>query len=261
VAVDLVCAGILIVFAVIGAVRGLVRQVFGLVALAAVAVLAAPVGVRGGMLVAGAFGWGPGFTAKFKIATVLAAALVIWLVVRVVGRLVERAVGRNRTDERGLAPWNRYWGAAFGMLKAGLLCWLLLAFFDAFPGVAPGVTRAAAESWSIKTTQLFNPFARSMRAERRRQMEDALIALWKLKRHPAAWSRVVEEESVQNVLRHERILNLLDEGRGDLVGAVTDEEFRESLEGIDWQDVAAEAEAALEEAEKDRSKEEQDGEE
>ncbi len=249
--VDVACAVVLIAFAILGAWRGLIRQVFSLLAVVMIALFAVPVGVA----VAGpiAEGWGPGAATKLKIGLSLGAALAIYIFVKLIGGAADHAIGRRRAGggESQLAPWNRYWGAALSVVKAALLCWLIVCFFTAFPDLAPGATARVRKSWSGRTTQLFNPFERWIGSETRLAMRSALVDLWKLKRYPAAYRKVIREESIQRVLEHKRIRELLDEGKGNIIAALASREFRESLSDVDWAQVADVTREALAEAEKE----------
>ncbi len=237
---DILCVVVLVLFGILGAVRGFIRQAFSLLAFLLIAVLAAPVGVA----IAG-----PDATTNVKIWTSLGTALVIYILTKIVGAATDEAIGSKRSaeGEPRPAPWNSYCGAALAVIKAGLLCWLILCFFTAFREMVPGVTAFVQDSCSVKTTRLFNPFAHWIRPETRRDMERALIALWEIKRHPATWSKVIKEKSIQRVLKHDRLRKLLDQGKGDLIGALADEGFQNSLAEIDWGNVANIAGRALSE--------------
>jgi uncharacterized membrane protein required for colicin V production len=250
--VDVTCALVLALFGVLGAVRGLIRQVFSLVALVLIALFAVPLGARAAGYLAKGRNWTPTVTTHVKIALALAVAFAMYLAVKLVGFVVERALGRRHGEAEHvapMAPWNRWWGAGVGVLKAGVLCWLVLCFFIAFPGMVPGAARAAEESWSGRTTRLYNPFQRWIPYEQRPHLEEALLNLWKLNRkHPAAWKKVVEEETVQDILQHERIDDLLKGKQTAVLDALGDPDFRAKLRTIDWEHVAEITEQALEEA-------------
>ncbi len=248
-AVDIVCLVALVLFALLGAWRGFLRQVFSLAALILIGLFAAPLGVLMALPVIAANDWDPGTATALRIGFVLGAALAIYIVVKAVGAMCDRSFGR-REGGPGLAPWNRYWGAALGVVKAGILCWLVLSFLSAFPDTAPGAARRVEEAWSARTVQLYNPFERWILPDQREDMQRALVALWELKRHPSKWDDVMEEKSIQRVLKHKELAGLLDSERADaVVRALTDEDFRRSLREIDWGRVADVAEDALSEAE------------
>ena len=250
--VDIICVGALILFALLGAWRGFVRQVFSLLAFMLIALFAVPLGVWMAAPVIASSTGGPGAATRLRVGFALGAAVGIYIVTKVAGLFFEHAVGRRRAEGGpGLAPWNRWWGAALGVVKAGALCWLVLCFFTAFPKVAPGAAGRIDGAWAARTPRLFNPFACWILPEQRGDMEEALIALWQLKRHPAKWDDVVAEKTVGRVLKHDRLAGLLDAGQGDLVGALTDEEFRKSLREIDWGHIAEIANGALNDAEPD----------
>ena len=243
--VDIICAAVLFLFCLLGAWRGFVRQVFSLLAFVLIALFAVPLGVLMASPVIKSSDWGPGVATHLRIGFALGAAVAIYIVVKVIGSFVNSAIGRHRVDgATRLAPWNRYWGAALGVVKAGVLCWLVLSFFAAFPKIAPAVTAKAEESWSARTTRLYNPFARWILPEQREDMEEALVALWKLKRHPTKWDEVVQEKSIQRVLKHERIAGMLESGRNP-VSALADEDFRKLLREVDWENIAEIANDAL----------------
>ena len=244
--IDLVCAAILIGFGLLGALRGLISQVFGLIAVVAMALFAVPLGVLIASPIAESSEWGPLSAVKFKIGMSLAMALLLYVTARLIGAWVNSKIGKTRVrsgedeeeelgePEMTLAAWNRYWGTALNVVKGALICWLVLCFFVAFSRVSPSTTAVIAESWSAKTTKLFNPFQQWMPPD----ADEALVALWKLKQNPDAYDLVLEEESIQRVLEHPQLKKLLDEGKGDLLSALRDEELRESLGDIDWTNVA-----------------------
>jgi len=221
-----------------------VRQVFSLLAFVLIALFAVPLGVLMASPVIKSSDWGPGVATHLRIGFALGAALAIYIVVKVIGAFVNSAIGRHRVDGTRLAPWNRYWGAALSAVKAAVLCWLVLSFFAAFPKIAPAVAAKAEESWSARTTRLYNPFDRWILPEQREDMEDALIALWQLKRHPTKWDEVVQEKSIQRVLKHERIAEMLESGNNP-VSALADDDLRKLLREIDWENIADIANDAL----------------
>ena len=240
----------LVIFALIGACRGVVRQVFSLLAFVLAALFAAPLGVLMAAPVIESSDWGPGAATNIRIGFVIGVALGIYIIVKIIGAWVDRSIGRRSPEEsHKLAPWNRYWGAALSIVKAGVLCWLVLCFLVAFPKIAPGASARVQESWAARTTSMFNPLARWIVPEQRGDMEEALFALWKLKRNPSKWNNVIEEKSIQRVLKHERLVGLLDGGQGDLMSALADKDFRESLREIDWDNIAEVANDAHAEAE------------
>lgn len=245
---------VLVIFALIGAWRGFVRQVFSLLAFVLVALFAAPLGVLMAAPLIASSDWAPGDATKIRIGFVIGVVIGIYIIVKIIGAWADRAIGRRSPEEsHRLAPWNRYWGAALSILKAGVLCWLVLCFLVTFPKIAPGASGRVQDSWAVRTTDTFNPLDRWIVPEQRGEMEEALAALWKLKRNPAKWEKVIEEKSIQRVLKHERLVGLLDAGEGDLMSALADEDFRESLREIDWGTIAEIANKANTKAEEESS--------
>jgi len=159
--VDVICAAVLIVFALLGAWRGFVRQTFSLVAFALIALVAAPLGVWMADRVVRAGAWAPGDVTDVRIGFSLGVAVGVYIVVKLIGAWVGRVIGRRRPEkDRTLAPWRRYWGAALGIVKAGVLCWLVLCFLAACPQVSPGAAGPVKKSWAARTVGLYNPFDR-----------------------------------------------------------------------------------------------------
>jgi membrane protein required for colicin V production len=251
--VDIVCIVALVLFAILGAWRGFISQVTSLVAFVLIALCATPLGVKVANMIVESGEWEADAIRNLKIGMSIAAAVLIFIVVKLIGALLNRSIGRAEPTEDdntpGMAPWNRWWGAAFGVLKAAVLCWLVLCFFVAFPKLSTSVAAGVGESWAGRTVSLFNPIDLWMEKDERAGMEDALVALWKLKKHPGAFTEVAKEDSVREVLDHPRVRELLDEGKGDLIGALTDKGFRQSLKDVNWPRIADIAEDALEEAE------------
>ena len=156
---DVVCVVILLLFGLIGLVRGFRRQASSLAAFALIALFAVPLGVTIAEPAARAWDYSGPSARNLKIAAALGAAFVIYVIVKLAGAAINRAVCKRIEGERGTAPWSRCWGGALGIVKAGVLCWLVLCFFVAFPGIAPRTTASVDKSWSAKTTGLWNPFA------------------------------------------------------------------------------------------------------
>ena len=71
-------------------------------------------------------------------------------------------------------------------------------------------------------------------------MKQALSALLSLRQDPSKWDKVRDKNSIQRVLKHERLAALLDgeQGQKDVVSTLKDEEFRASLREIDWGNIA-----------------------
>ncbi|MFW6159073.1 MAG: CvpA family protein [Planctomycetota bacterium] len=251
VAIDIACAVVVVLFTIFGALRGFIDQVFGLLALVAAALFAVPAGVALSEPFIKASETGPYEQARLKMILALVCVLVIFVLVKLVGLVLDKRLGKRRVSEpeeegaeetRKMRGWNRYWGAVTGATKAVLVCWLVLCFFAAFRSIAPGATAAVDTSWAGGTTRLFNPFDRIAPPD----LERAVLALWELnENHPAAFHQVMQKESIRRVREHEALRDLLDERRGDVIGALRDPDFRQTLQQIDWAEVARVAEQAL----------------
>ena len=154
---DILCIVVLVVFGFIGVVRGFFRQVTSLAAFALIALVAVPVGVA-------VAEWpSPSASRDLKIGMSFVVALVIYAAVKLAGLVLSRAVQKANAPDRTLAPPSRCWGGTLGVIKAGILCWLVLCYFMAFPGIRPRTTASVRRAWSAKTTKLWNPFARWIR--------------------------------------------------------------------------------------------------
>ncbi len=253
--VDIVCIVAVVFFAVLGAWRGLISQIFSLAAFVLIAVGATPLGVMATNALAAGKDWQADSIKHLKIGMCFAAAVAIYILVKLVGALLNRSIGRTDVGEDGgkrrMAAWNRWWGAAFAVLKAGVLCWLVMCFFVAFPKTSPRVAEAIEQAWAGRTVALLNPVDYWIAKDERANMESALVALWTLKKHPGAYAEIGEEPSLQEVFNHPSVRHLLDEGKGDLVAALSDEGFRQALKDINWARIARIAEQALAEAERE----------
>jgi hypothetical protein len=242
---DIVFASVLVLMALWGAWKGFVRQLFSLGAVVAVIVFALPAAAKLTELVAEGRDWGPGTVKGVRIAAIVVAAIAINLGVNLVGRWVDRIAGRKRFEEGArMASWNRSWGAALGVVKAALACWLVMCFFGAFDETIPAVNRDFEGSWAARTTGLFNPFVYWFDKEQRQGFGGTLKELWELRKHPDKWQHVETDESVQKVMGNDRLRALAKDSETTVVDLLKDEKFRESLKGVDWgavRDAIAEA--------------------
>ena len=164
----------LILFGVLGAWRGLFRQVFSLIAFVLIAACAVPAGVwiaeRGGdfgqesvRAVAGA-----------RLALSVGIGVCIYVFVKLTGLMLDRRRRQFEADKkRSLTPASRYWGGAVSVVKAAVLCWLVLCFLVTFRWVAPGLTDQVEASWSGRTVRLFNPCERCVPRDADRVAEPA----------------------------------------------------------------------------------------
>ena len=247
--VDVVCVIALLLFGLMGAWRGLIHQVFSLVALVLILLFAVPAGIKVANLIMAGSEWSAQSAHNLRIGMLVAATAAIYVLVKLLGTVVEKAIGKTtlEDDDVGMATWNRYWGAALGVVTSALVCWLVLCFFMAFPRVSRKAADLAEDSWASNTTRVYNPFDRWMEPGNRADFEDAMLALWKLRRRPGAWEKVGEEESVREILQHKHLTRLLedDEGKGSVAGMLMDEDFRRTVRRIDWAGVADTANRAL----------------
>jgi len=163
--IDALCVLVLVIFGLLGAWHGVRTEVFGLLAVVLIALVAPPAGSVLGGAVAGAT-WSATRVELVKLGAAGVVALALYAAVRLWAARTNRAREKRRRELGGrLTPalWSRYWGAALNVVKAAIVCWLILSFFVAFPRVTPAVKTAADRSWSAKTTNLYNPFARWIR--------------------------------------------------------------------------------------------------
>ncbi len=163
--IDILCLLTLVCFGLIGSRRGVLAATFGLLAVVLFVALALPVGAAVGDVI----GRGGDGSSSSVVWLKLGAAFVVGAVLYVglracaasAGRALRRRPGARLTPALG----SRYWGAALNVVKAALICWLVLCFFVTFPKAGPGVKALADKSWSVKTTGLFNPIAHWVQAE------------------------------------------------------------------------------------------------
>jgi hypothetical protein len=238
---DMICGSLVLLMALWGAWKGFVRQLFSLAAVVVVILFALPAAAKITEFVAEGRDWGPGTLRGVRIGAIVVAVIGINLGVNLLGRWVDRIIGRKRFEEGAkMATWNRWWGAALGMIKAGLACWLVLCFFVAFPKTLPAVNRHFDETrpWAVRTTALFNPFTYWFDDEAREDFGATLKELWELRDQPDKWDRVMANDEVGKVVDNERVKEI-EKGGGEtsLIDLLKDEEFRESLQGIDWKQV------------------------
>ncbi len=252
--VDIIGIVFVIAFIVLGARRGLIEQVFGFLALVAAALFAVPAGVALTGPFARAFQMEPYGETQLKIYLSLACVVIIFLLVKFLGGWVNHWLGRREaaegeeaapTGERPLRGWNRSWGALLGAGKGVIAYWLIISFFGAFPNFVPAAHDAVMDSRAGGAVRAWNVFEQIAPPE----IERAVLALWELNRnHPRAFEQVMQQQSIREVREHRALRELLDEGRGDVIGALRDRDFRETLARIDWGEVARTAEQALEQA-------------
>jgi len=234
--VDLICIAILLFFGFLGLVRGFRSEVYGLTAIVLAGALGIPFGaafVRGW---ASLYEWGSPRMVEWMVRLSLVAAALVWLAIALLGLLVNRAYRKGHAGQLR-PPWVAYWGIAVGVLKAAVLCWLVLCFLAAFPQILPKPAARAANAWSIKTTYIFNPFRHWIRHQSEHQIELALNALWQLRREPQAWARLPQDDALKRVLANNTVRAAIAGPEDKLAMAAYSVSTESDLKDIDWREI------------------------
>ncbi|MCP3141093.1 CvpA family protein [Pyxidicoccus xibeiensis] len=206
--IDLIILGLVVFFAIIGAITGASRQVANLVGLAVGYFASRQLGRVLGPRLADALG-GPLFLGVV-VGTVL-VFICVWLAVRyALGALLLRILGSGKhSEDRGV---DRFLGFILGGAKMGIIAWVLLsaiAFFEQHVVVAGRrVGLSPKESLSISLARRFNLFEMTQFAP-----VGNLVRVAKASADPQKAARLQEDPSYKALRKDARFQRLLQDDK------------------------------------------------
>lgn len=151
---DIVLIVLVAIFILIGALRGLIPQLFNLAGLILAYFLARPFG-----------GLMEGFFQKFNLSptaahltSIIVAGLVVYFIVSIIGRFINRQV---KEGAGGLSWRNRMWGGIIGLMKGALVALAILFIIDVIPQQLPAEpgkeSKPLSQSPALKFAHYVNP--------------------------------------------------------------------------------------------------------
>lgn len=222
-ALDLFIFGLILLFAIFGAIAGAARQVANLVALLLGYMCARPIGTA----------LGPYFARSAGVPLIVGIAgstLVVFIVVTIAVRAITRALLRKllsgpKPEDRGL---DRSLGFFFAALKVGLIAYVVLC---ALSFVEDNVAMAGRRLGVSPRNSLFFGFARTYNLFEYKLMAPMkdLLLLVKATSDPKLMSRLRQEPSFQSLLKDARFKKALADGR--VRNASRTGDYRELLKG------------------------------
>jgi len=183
--------------------RGLLRKLAGIAALVVATLAASLVG----RLVAH---WA---AARWGIQTMnvlyIVCTVVAWVLLFVVGLLVLRRVARwVGSDEEGKpAGWNKLLGGVLGLTEALIVCWFILAIFDAVPEdfrasrLRP-LHQEMEASWFCLAVHGTNPAARL-------ELQPLVDDVSAIAARPAVLKNLQDEEVTKQICQTEQVKEIL----------------------------------------------------
>jgi len=165
-------------------------------------------------------------------------AMLAWIVLYILARIALGVIARSLGSGEGGKPhpWNRKLGFVFGAFEALVLCWFVLAIFDAIP------EDQRARSWprlhdqlegSFYTVYVVRPTSPSAYLELRPLMAD----LTALAQNPKALEGIEDKPEFRQFLDHTKVQAVVRDGkiveewkRGRLARLLSHPKVREALE-------------------------------
>jgi len=206
--IDIVAGALILVFMIIGFVRGILLSVLSIVSIVAAWFISKPlsVPVAERMLER----W-PDMSAGLAetIARLLVGGFVL-LSLLIASGLIDKFVGRGKQGER--LAWNRNLGAVAGLVFGGVLAFVLLS-------VADSAYKAAGTSEGFVARQMEDSYARDFVSEHnpadRLQITDVLKFVRYAQEHPdmveelrrsPEWQEIAQDPKVQSVLQDRELM-------------------------------------------------------
>ena len=196
---DVIVLGVVLLFTLIGFLRGLLRKLAGLGAL-----VGACIGVGYVARPATRYlvdNWeGANWLLVYVVCAVL-GWIVLYILLRVILGYIAGALGSN---EKGKPrPWNRKLGAAFGGLEGLLICWLVVMLLcavpeDVFAKYLPALNEELQGSLFAKATRTTTPSALA-------KLEPLIDDLKAVARKPETLEKLAQEAPVEELLENDKV--------------------------------------------------------
>ena len=201
--VDLAVVLIVVVSALWGYMRGILRRVLFIASLVVAYLGSAPLGPWLGGMIAARVDWPA--NACYTVGRI-AGGLLIYVSLTVCAQVMDRKLGHTRAGYMRL--WNRNWGLVGG-LASGLLIALIVLFvadsmLKAFPEASGSLAEAARRSTLRRMVSRFNPGDRFL-------VTDVLRLLRASRDDPAAVQRLSEQEEVRSLLEHPDVRSVMND--------------------------------------------------
>ena len=228
---DLIVVILVILFALLGYYRGLLRHLASVGALAIASLTAGIVGR-----------WAVGLLTRAPAmpspTTYAIACVVAWVALFVLARIVLGRIARKLgSDEQGTPrPWNRKLGALAGAVEVLLLAWVTIGILDALPEDfrkerLPTVHRAL--EGSLFTNWVVRPTSPATLLEIQPLVSDLAVVT----EHPDALRGVERKPEIQKIVRHPKVMAIISDPAliqewtdGNYGRFFSDRKVREALE-------------------------------
>lgn len=213
-AMDLTILIVVLIFGILGYLKGIVKQALDLVAIVLAYLLSAPVAQKitqdfvskrqdSPDLVQEAQSLAP---TVVYVTSRLITGLVVYIILRIVFRFLNRRLGFDQ--QGGMKPWNKKWGALLGGVKGLIAMFIFLCIVDgwpqAFAGKRPDLHAGLKESHAEWFVSELNPVRRFGIAERTRLLRLAL-------KDPEAWEAAQDDPTVRPILEHPSVKQLMED--------------------------------------------------
>ena len=204
--IDAAVAAIVLVFALWGWWRGLLRKLAAIGALIAASLLAGLVGREVAHLAAARW--------NIQAMTVLyiACGVLAWGVLFIVGRIVlgflARRLGSNQEGKP--AGWNRGLGALCGAVEGLALCWFIVAIFDVIPEDIRA-RRLAPLHEAMKRSPVAVPLTHATSPAAYLELQPLIGDLAIIADQPSVLRDLGEQEPVRELAENPKVRTILDD--------------------------------------------------
>jgi len=203
---DTVIIVLVVIFTLIGLLRGLIPQLFNLAGLVLAYFLASPLGA----LLEGIFpklGFGP--TAA-HLSSLILAGLIVYFAVVLVGHFINKQV---KEAGNGLNWRNRMWGGIIGLVKGILIALAILFIIDAIPRQLPAGEGSQQQPLStsplLKAAHRINPLPDTEYIQNATRVLKDAETIKKIQQDPD-YQKLLQNQKFQDVLADKDIIEAIE---------------------------------------------------
>lgn len=207
-AIDIAVAIIVLVFALWGWWRGMLRKLAAIGALVIASLLAGLVGRKAAHLAAERWDIHVGMLTVLYVVCGVVAWGVLFILGRILLGFVAKRLGSNK--EGTPAGWNRGLGALFGGIEALVLCWFIVAIFDVIPEDIRA-RRFPPLHEAMQASPVVVPLTHATSPAAHLELQPLISDLAVIADQPSVLRSLEEEEAVRELAKNEKMRKVLDD--------------------------------------------------